>query len=220
MDIRKKSPGLAVLLSLIPGLGHVYAGEAGKGLLLFVGTGLAGFLMVLVPGLGAVSSLAGSWSSGVFDPMSAGMAVVVTAPLFVLVIGPALVIYSMASSHRTVIKQNAAIDAGMGLGSVAGAAGVALSGPEAGAAADGGLPGALPAAAISPDIGTGDWTVVPGQATFWGAVLAALGVLLILPPLFPGLVTSIGQLWPLALVVLGAAVIWGATANGRMGRGS
>lgn len=189
MRPRKKSPFLAVLLSLIPGLGHLYAGEAGKGVLLFLGTTLAGFLMVIVPGLQlAFGSLSGAWMNSWDFPLAGGMTVAATASLYVLVIGPALVIYSMANSHRSVARYNEAVDAG-GLGS----GGLGSGGP-------------------------GSWTLSATQTIFWGLVLIVLGALLILPPLLPGLFVSAGQFWPLLLVVLGLAVIWGVADNGRLGR--
>jgi len=200
---RKKSPFLAVLLSLIPGLGHLYAGEAGKGVLLFLGTTLAGFLMVIVPGLQlAFGSLSGAWmNSWDFQPLAGGMTVAATASLYVLVIGPALVIYSMASSHRSVVRYNEAVDAA---GSLA-QAGV-------GGGTDGFMAG--PGQTVRPR----DWTLSATQTIFWGLVLTILGALLILPPLLPDLFVSAGQLWPLLLVVLGLAVIWGVAGNGHLGR--
>ncbi len=206
MNVRKKSPALAVLLSIIPGLGHVYAGEVGKGLVLFVGTGLAMFLMVIIPGLGAASSFAGAWFGGGIDFMGPNMAVAVTAPLFFVVVAPALVIYSMASSHRSIVNHNAAIDGALGDGPA----------ETAGSAGIGGAVGASPAAASGN--GRGEWLVAPGQAMLWGVVLSAIGLVLILPPLFPSIFVSAGRLWPLLLVVVGGAVIWGATSSGRLGR--
>ena len=205
MRPRKKSPFLAVLLSLIPGLGHLYAGEAGKGVLLFLGTTLAGFLMVIVPGLQlAFGSLSGAWTnSWDFQPLAGGMTVAATASLYVLVIGPALVIYSMASSHRSVVRYNEAVDAG-GLGS--GRPGVVVGSGGGGAPAGDGSGG------------PGSWTLSATQTIFWGLVLTILGALLVLPPLLPGLFVSAGQLWPLLLVVLGLAVIWGVAGNGHLGR--
>lgn len=215
---RKKSPGLAVLLSLIPGLGHVYAGEGGQGALLFLATALTGFLMIIVPGVQfALGSFAGGIPPAGFSPLAGDMTVAVTAPLYVLVVGPALVIYSMASSHRSIVRQNAAINAAEGLVQAGGdpAAGVATSAGSGSADAPaGGLPSASRGTGYA-----GEWTVLTGQAAFWGIVLTALGLLLVLPPLFPGLSVSAERLWPLLLVVLGAAVIWGAAGNGRFGRG-
>ncbi len=218
MTPRKKSPGLAVLLSLIPGLGHVYAGEGGKGLLLFLATALAGFLMIIVPGVQfAFSSIAGGIPSAGYNPLVGDMTVAVTAPLYIFVVGPALVIYSAASSHRSIVQQNAATGA---------AKGAALAGgvPEAGTvtfAGNGsvGAPAGGPPAASWGTGYAGEWTIPTGQAAFWGVVLTTLGVVLVLPPLFPGLSVSAGRLWPLLLVVLGAAVIWGAAGDGRFGRG-
>jgi len=47
---RVPSPGLAAVLSvLIPGLGHVYCGRLGAGLLWFLATGF-GYWAILVPG--------------------------------------------------------------------------------------------------------------------------------------------------------------------------
>jgi TM2 domain-containing membrane protein YozV len=47
---RIPSPGLAAVLSvLIPGLGHVYAGRIGAGLLWFLATSF-GYWAILVPG--------------------------------------------------------------------------------------------------------------------------------------------------------------------------
>jgi len=208
---RKKRPFLAVLLSLIPGLGHLYAGEAGKGVLLFLGTTLAGFLMVIVPGLQlAFGSLSGAWTnSWDFQPLAGGMTVAATASLYVLVIGPALVIYSMASSHRSVARYNEAVDAA---GSLA-QAGV-------GGGTDGVMVGSGGGGAPAGDGsgGPGSWTLSATQTIFWGLVLTVLGALLILPPLLPGLFVSAGQLWPLLLVVLGLAVIWGVAGNGHLGR--
>jgi hypothetical protein len=63
-----------------------------------------------------------------------------------------------------------------------------------------------------------DWTLSATQTIFWGLVLTVLGALLVLPPLLPGLFVSAGQLWPLLLVVLGLAVIWGVAGNGHLGR--
>jgi TM2 domain-containing membrane protein YozV len=46
---RAPSPGLAAVLSvLIPGLGHVYAGRLGAGLLWFLATGF-GYWAIIVP---------------------------------------------------------------------------------------------------------------------------------------------------------------------------
>ncbi len=206
MNARKKSPALAVLLSIIPGLGHVYAGEVGKGLVLFVGTGLAMFLMVIIPGLGAASSFAGAWFGEGIDFMGPNMAVAVTAPLFFVVVAPALVVYSMASSHRSIVSRNAAIDGGLVYGPA----------EQTGVAAPSETAGAAPA--LSSANGRGEWLVAPGQATLWGVVLSAIGLVLILPPLFPSIFVSAGRLWPLLLVVVGGAVIWGATSSGRLGR--
>jgi TM2 domain-containing membrane protein YozV len=45
------SPGVAAFLSLIvPGAGHVYKGEAGTGIVLFVVT-VVGYVMLIIPGL-------------------------------------------------------------------------------------------------------------------------------------------------------------------------
>ena len=47
---RTPTPGIAAVLSaLIPGLGHVYAGRLGAGLLWFLATGF-GYWAILVPG--------------------------------------------------------------------------------------------------------------------------------------------------------------------------
>ena len=44
------SPGIAAVLSFfVPGLGHVYAGQLGAGLLWFLATGF-GYWAILVPG--------------------------------------------------------------------------------------------------------------------------------------------------------------------------
>ncbi len=48
--VRAPSPGLAAVLSvLIPGLGHVYSGRLGAGLLWFLAAGF-GYWAILVPG--------------------------------------------------------------------------------------------------------------------------------------------------------------------------
>jgi TM2 domain-containing membrane protein YozV len=50
MRARTPSPGLAAVLSVVvPGLGHVYAGRLGAGLLWFLATGF-GYWAILVPG--------------------------------------------------------------------------------------------------------------------------------------------------------------------------
>jgi TM2 domain-containing membrane protein YozV len=50
MRARAPSPGLAAVLSVvIPGLGHVYAGRLGAGLLWFLAAGF-GYWAILVPG--------------------------------------------------------------------------------------------------------------------------------------------------------------------------
>jgi len=47
---RRPSPGIAAVLSvLLPGLGHVYAGRLGAGLVWFLAAGF-GYWAVLVPG--------------------------------------------------------------------------------------------------------------------------------------------------------------------------
>ncbi len=217
MTLHRKSPGLAVFLSLVPGLGHVYAGQGMKGVLLFLGTALAGFLMVIVPGVQFAfgpfaESFAGSFpGAGVFspgwDPFRSPMAVALTAPLFVLVIGPTLVIYSMVSSHRAVLEWNAAVEAATGVGP---ARPMGPAGPGAPATP---LPSPSrpdSASAAAPD----GWAVTASQATLWGAILAALGLLLLVPHLLPGVVISAGRLWPLLLVALGVAVVWGAAGRG------
>lgn len=227
MAPKKKSPGLAVVLSLIPGLGHLYAGEAGKGVLLFLATALGGFLMIVLPGIQlAFSSMNEMWTSS-FDPFTAHAAVVITAPLYVLVIGPALVIYSMASSHRSVVQHNEAVDAAYdaadGLAPVGAAAGAPAAAPVASATSTAvgtaGATGATMPAGHGQAGHGGDWLITDGQAYVWGAILAALGAVLVLPPLFPGLFVSASRLWPLLLVVVGGAVIWGAAGSGRFGRG-
>ena len=48
--VRAPSPGLAAVLSvLIPGLGHIYAGRLGAGLLWFLATSF-GYWAIIVPG--------------------------------------------------------------------------------------------------------------------------------------------------------------------------
>lgn len=47
---RVPSPGIAAVLSaFVPGLGHVYAGRMGAGLLWFLATGL-GYWAIVIPG--------------------------------------------------------------------------------------------------------------------------------------------------------------------------
>lgn len=48
---RVPSPGIAAVLSaFVPGLGHVYAGRMGAGLLWFLATGF-GYWAILIPGI-------------------------------------------------------------------------------------------------------------------------------------------------------------------------
>jgi hypothetical protein len=188
MTPKRKSPGLAALLSVIPGLGHVYAGDTGKGLLLSLGTGLAGILMAVVPGVQFAFS--GEWPGGASSPFGPPMTVAVTAPLFFVVVGPALVIYSMASAHALVVKNNAVIDGGpAGTG-----AGRGDSAPP------------------------GGWVTGPRQAALWGAVLTVLGLFLVVPAAAPGSLGPVLRFWPLLVIATGVAVIAGAAGRGRRGR--
>jgi TM2 domain-containing membrane protein YozV len=44
------NPGVAMLLSVVPGLGHLYKGQLGQGVLFFLGA-LVGYSLFIVPGL-------------------------------------------------------------------------------------------------------------------------------------------------------------------------
>jgi len=55
----EKSPGIAALFSLIPGLGQLYNGEVGKAIGILIGT-LIGLLILVIPGLAV-------WAYGMYD---------------------------------------------------------------------------------------------------------------------------------------------------------
>lgn len=179
MRVTKKNPAIAVVLSLVPGLGHVYAGETAKGLVLFVATGLAGVLMVFAGIVGFP------------------LLVAVTAPLYFGVVGPALVIYSMADSYRAVAAANAGGEA-------------AFRGPCGGSeSADGSTAaGGMPHAP-----GAGGWWIGIGEATLWGLVLVAVGLFTVLHAAFPAVV-RLGLVWPLSILVIGVAVLVRASGRG------
>jgi hypothetical protein len=176
----RKSPALAVLLSLVPGLGHIYAGETAKGIILFVATGVAGVLMVIAAGLQHAFPLL----------------VAVTVPLYFTVVGPALVIYSMADSYRAVAAANAR-------------GGAAFHAPSGG---DGTAAGST-AVGRTPHAPESGWWMDIAEATVWGLVLAVVGLFLVLHAAFPGVVSS-GLVWPLLILVIAVAVLVRASGRG------
>jgi len=61
----QKNPGLAAVLSfLIIGLGQIYNGQIGKGLLLFGGAIISGFLTIILIGFILLPAL---WLYGIYD---------------------------------------------------------------------------------------------------------------------------------------------------------
>lgn len=195
----RKSPGLAVLLSLVPGLGHVYVGQLAKGIALFVAASAGWVLLVVAPAVAGPLSLL----NGGADWFALG-GVVVTAPLYLFVIGPALVIYSMADSYRLARNRNATLDAG-----------AASAQPGAAAEAQAGSGRRNAVAPAHPANSAMD----PRDVLVWGSVLAGLGALLILGAAAPAAARLVARLWPLLLIGFGLLVIFGHVGNNGRGRG-
>lgn len=191
MPAKGKSPGVAVLLSLIPGLGHIYAGQTEKGIILFVVTGLAGVLMVIAAAL----------------QFAMPLLVAVTAPLYVIVVGPALVIYSMADSYRAATAANTR-------GETAGRAPVAdVWGETTGRGAAANARGETASRATA---GNGGWWMNLAEATLWGLLLVVVGLFLVLHAAFPQVI-RFGLVWPLLILVVGVAVLVRASGHGFSG---
>jgi len=202
MGAVRKSPAVAVLLSFVPGLGHVYVGQTVKGLVLFVTTGVLGFLMVV----GATLQYA--------VPLLA----VLTAPLYVVVVGPALVIYSMADSYRAAAAANARAEGASGAADESnGTTGnMPTEGDGARTAEDDGAGPPTP----SPTPPGNGWSMDLPQATIWGLALTGVGLFLVLRAAFPGVI-RFGLLWPLLILGFGLAVLWralGRDMSGGMGQ--
>ncbi len=223
---RRKSPFLAGILSIIPGLGQLYNEQFVKGFGILFGLGVGFLFMVVLPGLSFVGIGRSDPLSWALDPFTRGFNAVslnngaIFLPIaYVLVVAPIVWLYSLFDAiftARRLNDENGLNQAAPRYMPNAPTTGVMPASGDS--PATGGTPATATAsvpqgAPMAPAHGRPrrvphDPGLTPREAVIWGIGLVALGLLGLAATLDGALWTIVSRGWPLVLIVGGAYFVW------------
>ena len=203
---RRKSPFLAGLLSVIPGLGQLYNEQFVKGFGILFGLGVGFLFMVVLPSLDFIGIGGSAPFSRAFDPLArgfnpfsiAGNGNIILPIAYFLVIAPIVWLYSLFDAIFTARRMNDENGYNRAVGSIV-AGGTPVTATEATSSAP--APARLHRVRHDPGL-------TQREAVIWGIGLVALGLLGLAATLDGALWTVVSRGWPLLLVVGGAYFVW------------